>query len=114
MFVARSGPTAPRHARVGVDEFDRYQGKGVPDGMVSLSVRLTFRDRDRTLTDADVQRSVDAIVAALAGTHGAVAARQADRSLGIERGFSEWHEQALRWMCSRSIGWKKKSNSWWA
>ena len=28
---------------VRVNEFDRYQGKGVPDGQVSLSLRLTFR-----------------------------------------------------------------------
>ncbi len=63
--------TAPR-TLVSVREFDRYQGKGVPDGLISLSLRLTFRDRDRTLTDADVQRAVDAIVAALADRHGAV------------------------------------------
>jgi phenylalanyl-tRNA synthetase beta chain len=54
---------------VSVREFDRYQGKGVPEGQVSLSVRLTFRDPDRTLTDAEVQQSVDAIVAALAREH---------------------------------------------
>ena len=52
--------------------FDRYQGKGVPDGKVSLSVRLTFQAPDRTLTDADVQQSVDAILAALVREHGAV------------------------------------------
>ena len=39
--------------------FDRYQGKGVPDGSVSLSVRLTFQAADRTLTDAEVQQSFD-------------------------------------------------------
>jgi phenylalanyl-tRNA synthetase beta subunit len=33
-------------ARVGA-RFDRYDGKGVPDGQISLSIRLTFRDRDR-------------------------------------------------------------------
>ena len=54
---------------VSVREFDRYQGKGVPEGQVSLSVRLTFRDPDRTLTDAEVQRAIDAIVAALAREH---------------------------------------------
>jgi phenylalanyl-tRNA synthetase beta chain len=54
---------------VSVREFDRYQGKGVPEGQVSLSVRLTFRDPDRTLTDAEVQQNVDAIVAALAREH---------------------------------------------
>jgi phenylalanyl-tRNA synthetase beta chain len=57
---------------VGVREFDRYQGKGVPDGQVSLSLRLTFRDAERTLTDGDVRQVVDAIVAALIERHGAV------------------------------------------
>ena len=51
--------------------FDRYQGKGVPDGKVSLSLRLTFQ-ADRTLTDAEVQASFDAIVAALVREHRAV------------------------------------------
>jgi len=53
-------------------EFDRYQGKGVPDGKVSLSLRLVFRSPERTLTDADVQAAMDAIVGALKSTHGAV------------------------------------------
>lgn len=56
---------------VTVEVFDRYQGKGVPDGMISLSIRLTFRNRERTLTDAEVQREVDAIVSALAQQHDA-------------------------------------------
>jgi phenylalanyl-tRNA synthetase beta chain len=51
--------------------FDRYQGKGIPDGQVSLSFHLTFRASDRTLTDAEADRSMDAIVAALAREHGA-------------------------------------------
>jgi len=51
--------------------FDRYQGKGVPEGKVSLSLRLTFQ-ADRTLTDAEVQSQFDAIVAALIAAHGAV------------------------------------------
>jgi phenylalanyl-tRNA synthetase beta chain len=57
---------------VAVAEFDRYQGKGVPAGQVSLSLRLTFRDARRTLTDTEVQAAMDAIVAALARDHGAV------------------------------------------
>jgi phenylalanyl-tRNA synthetase beta chain len=44
----------------------------VAGGRVSLSLRLTFRDPDRTLTDAEVQQATDRIVAALAGAHGAV------------------------------------------
>ena len=56
---------------VRVREFDRYKGKGVPDGCVSLSIRMTFRDADRTLTDEEVQGAVDKAVAALAAKHGA-------------------------------------------
>ena len=52
-------------------EFDRYQGKGIPDGRVSLSFHLTFRAADRTLTDAEADRSMDEIVAALEREHGA-------------------------------------------
>jgi phenylalanyl-tRNA synthetase beta chain len=51
--------------------FDRYQGKGVPPGAVSLSVRLTFQAAERTLTDADVQQSVETILAALVREHAA-------------------------------------------
>jgi len=57
---------------VRVKEFDRYQGKGVPDGRVSLSLRLTFRALDRTLTDVEVQKAMDAVLTALQERHGAV------------------------------------------
>jgi phenylalanyl-tRNA synthetase beta chain len=52
--------------------FDRYQGKGVPDGAVSLSIRLTFQAAERTLTDAEVQQSVETILAALVREHAAI------------------------------------------
>lgn len=52
-------------------EFDRYQGKGIPEGRVSLSLRLTFRSPERTLTDDEAQAAMDQIVAALERTHGA-------------------------------------------
>jgi phenylalanyl-tRNA synthetase beta chain len=55
-----------------VREFDRYQGKGVPDGKVSLSLRLTFRSPERTLTDGEVQAAMDSVLAALRDRHGAV------------------------------------------
>jgi phenylalanyl-tRNA synthetase beta chain len=52
--------------------FDRYQGKGVPEGAVSLSIRLTFQAADRTLTDAEVHQSVEQILAALIREHAAI------------------------------------------
>ena len=53
-------------------EFDRYAGKGIPDGKVSLSLRLTFRSADRTLTDAEVQSAMDTVINALKEKHNAV------------------------------------------
>jgi phenylalanyl-tRNA synthetase beta chain len=52
--------------------FDRYQGKGVPEGSISISIRLTFQAPDRTLTDSEVQTTFDTILAALMREHGAV------------------------------------------
>ena len=52
-------------------EFDRYQGKGIPDGRVSLSLRLTFRAPERTLTDEEAQEATERIVEALRTSHGA-------------------------------------------
>ena len=57
---------------VRVSEFDRYQGKGIPEGQVSLSLRLTFRAPDRTLTDDEVQKAMDDVLAALKDRHSAV------------------------------------------
>jgi phenylalanyl-tRNA synthetase beta chain len=57
---------------VRIREFDRYQGKGIPEGKISLSLRLTFRSSERTLTDAEVQEAMEAIVGALRGKYGAV------------------------------------------
>ena len=37
--------------------FDRYEGRGVPEGHVSVAFRLVFQRPDRTLTDAEVARA---------------------------------------------------------
>jgi phenylalanyl-tRNA synthetase beta chain len=57
---------------IGVREFDRYEGKGVPEGRVSLALHLTFQASDRTLTDAEVDRAMETIVGALVEEHRAV------------------------------------------
>ena len=48
-----------------MSEFDRYQGKGIPGGKVSLSLRLTFQSPERTLTDEEVQAGMQHIIDAL-------------------------------------------------
>jgi len=70
--VRRTVRDAAPPALVRVIEFDRYQGKGIPDTKVSLSLRLTFRSSDRTLTDAEVQAAMDSVLAALREQHGAI------------------------------------------
>jgi phenylalanyl-tRNA synthetase beta chain len=56
---------------VSIVEFDRYQGKGVPEGRVSLSLRLTYRAADRTMTDDEAQEATERIVDALRAAHDA-------------------------------------------
>jgi phenylalanyl-tRNA synthetase beta chain len=57
---------------VDVREFDRYQGKGIPDGKVSLALRLTFQAPDRTLTDAEVHAAMEDVITALTKELGAI------------------------------------------
>ena len=54
---------------VDVRAFDRYEGAGIAEGQVSLAFRLTFRRGDRTLTDTEVQRTMQEIGTALRTTH---------------------------------------------
>jgi phenylalanyl-tRNA synthetase beta chain len=56
---------------VEVREFDRYEGKGVPEGRVSLSYHLTFRAAERTLTDVEVDEAMARMLGALKQVHGA-------------------------------------------
>lgn len=56
---------------ISVELFDRYEGKGVPEGRVSLAFRLVFQRADRTLTDAEVTKATDRVVRTLTGRFGA-------------------------------------------
>jgi phenylalanyl-tRNA synthetase beta chain len=51
--------------------FDVYVGKGVEDGKKSLAIALTLQSVERTLEDADIAGSVDAIVATISDKFGA-------------------------------------------
>ena len=48
-----------------VEAADLYRGKNVPAGKYSLMIRVTFQNRDATLTDAQVSEFSSKIVAAL-------------------------------------------------
>ena len=61
--------TAAGPSLINIKEVDRYVGNGVAADAVSLSMRLTFRAPDRTLTDTEVQKATDEVVRALARAH---------------------------------------------
>lgn len=48
--------------------FDMYQGKQVPKGFKSLAYSLVFRSSEGTLAEADIQKSIDAVIAELQTT----------------------------------------------
>jgi phenylalanyl-tRNA synthetase beta chain len=61
---------ARRDHLVSAELYDRYEGRGVPEGRVSLAFRLVFQRSDRTLKDAEVNRGIDRVVAMLAERFG--------------------------------------------
>jgi len=56
---------------VGLDLIDVYEGEKIPPGKVSLTLRFTFQDRERTLTVDRVQGFIDTILSFLLKTYGA-------------------------------------------
>ena len=53
-----------------VELFDRYAGKGIPEGQVSLAFRMVFQRPDRTLKDHEVNKLADRVVQMLASRFG--------------------------------------------
>ncbi|HEY7699758.1 MAG TPA: phenylalanine--tRNA ligase subunit beta, partial [Vicinamibacteria bacterium] len=51
--------------------FDEYQGEPIPEGKKSLALSIAYQAPDRTLTDADVKKAREKIVARLAAKFGA-------------------------------------------
>lgn len=55
---------------VSLDLFDRYEGKGVPEGRVSLAFRLVFQRLERAFTDAEIAKTMERVVGMLAHRFG--------------------------------------------
>ncbi|MCE2964911.1 MAG: hypothetical protein LW855_03900, partial [Alphaproteobacteria bacterium] len=49
-----------------VNLFDRYQGTGIPEGMLSAAIRIHVQSAERTLSDKDIDETSTAITAAAA------------------------------------------------
>ena len=54
-----------------IDLIDVYEGEKIPSGSVSLTLRLAFQDREKTLTVDRVQDFVDTVLAFLNKSYGA-------------------------------------------
>ena len=57
-------------ALTSADVFDRWEGRGVPEGKVSLTFRLVFQRTDRNLTDSEVVKATDRLINLLAHRFG--------------------------------------------
>ncbi|HEU4387444.1 MAG TPA: phenylalanine--tRNA ligase subunit beta [Blastocatellia bacterium] len=56
---------------VGVNVFDVYRGKGIPDGIRSLAFRVVYRSEGRTLTDDEISGMHERVRDLLVGRFGA-------------------------------------------
>lgn len=45
-----------------VNIFDVYEGKGIPEGKKSYALSFVFRDKNKTLTDADIDKSMQKLI----------------------------------------------------
>ncbi|HEY9097996.1 MAG TPA: phenylalanine--tRNA ligase subunit beta [Thiobacillus sp.] len=52
---------APPHVS-SIDIFDEYRGKGVPENQKSLAIRVVIQDTERTLTDREVENTIQKLV----------------------------------------------------
>jgi phenylalanyl-tRNA synthetase beta chain len=59
--------------------FDVYRGAGLPDGRKSVAILVLMQDTARTLTDAEIDAAVAAMVRALADRFGATLRTQGSR-----------------------------------
>ena len=51
--------------------FDLYDGKGIPEGKKSIAFSVTLGDANKTLTDEEVNKVMEKVIAGLQSKHGA-------------------------------------------
>ncbi|MBB5372646.1 phenylalanine--tRNA ligase subunit beta [Acidocella aromatica] len=69
--VLRAAKGAERNLIANAVLFDRYQGKGVPEGQVSLAIAVTLQPSEKSLTDAEIETVCAKIVAEVGKKAGA-------------------------------------------
>jgi phenylalanyl-tRNA synthetase beta chain len=68
--LIRAAKGAERNVITAVTLFDRYSGKGVPDGQVSLAIAVTIQPTEKTLTEMELDAISEKIIAAVAKATG--------------------------------------------
>jgi len=63
--VLQTAKRAAGQACINVRIFDLYDGKGVPEGKVSLGIRFALQDAKRTLTQEDSDKAMQAMIDAI-------------------------------------------------
>ncbi len=70
--LLRAAKGAERNVITNVVLFDRYQGKGVPEGQVSLAIAVTLQPTEKSFSEAELDAISAKIVAEVAKKTGGV------------------------------------------
>jgi phenylalanyl-tRNA synthetase beta chain len=70
--LIRAARGAERNVITGVSLFDRYQGKGVPEGQVSLAIAVTIQPVEKSFSEAELEAISAKIVAEVGKKAGGV------------------------------------------
>ena len=70
--IVKAAQAAQRGLVVATNVFDVYQGPGIPDGKKSVAVSVTLQPREKTLTDVEIEKISESIVAEVSKKTGAV------------------------------------------
>ena len=70
--LIRAAKGAERNLITNVTLFDRYAGKNLPEGQISLAIAVTLQPVEKSLTEAEIEAVSAKIVAAVAKATGGV------------------------------------------
>jgi phenylalanyl-tRNA synthetase beta chain len=70
--LIRAAKGAERNLISNVTLFDRYAGKNMPEGQISLAIAVTLQPTEKSLTEAEIEAVSGKIVAAVVKATGGV------------------------------------------
>ncbi len=70
--LLRAAKNAERNLITGVALFDRFEGKNLPEGQISLAIAVTIQPVEKSLTEAEIDAVSAKIIAAVSKAIGGV------------------------------------------